>query len=324
MTASRDVGAILGGKYRLVRLLGRGGASSVFEAERLEDGERFALKRLDLPARAPGSSADAATLARFAREVRAATALTSPRIVQVVDVGSDDDAPFLVMALLHGEDLGERLRRETRIAPRDAIAIGLQILEGLEHAHAAGVVHRDLKPDNVFLGDDGSGVRILDFGVSKVDRLGGTVPLAVTLRGVAVGTPLYMSPEQAFADPTVDARSDLYSVGAILFECVSGRPPHTGESNDVILESIRAGAPPGVRSVAAGVPPELAAVIDRALAFDRTDRFPSARLMRSALQSAARALRPPARRVWLLGALAVLAGALTTLAVAWAIGRPVR
>jgi serine/threonine protein kinase len=322
MTAAESptLGMIVAGKYRLLRLLGRGGHGSVFEAERLSDGVRFALKRID-----PVAGSDEIATGRFAREVRAANAAESEHIVRVVDVGSDGGCQFLVMERLDGEDLGACLRRVTRLPSDEAIACAVQVLSGLELAHAKGVVHRDLKPDNVFLAEvpGGTCVKIVDFGMSKIQPLGQTAPLALTMRGAAVGTPLYMSPEQASARADVDARSDLYSVGAILFECVTGRPPHVGESDEAILDSIRTMRAPAIRGVLPTVRSSLAEVIDRALAFERDERFGSAREMLDALLAASRPTRHAgrgrrsARSVWLLAVVALVAGAATTVAAAW-------
>jgi serine/threonine protein kinase len=315
---------VLAGKYRLMRLLGRGGMGSVFEAERIADGARFALKRIEQQA-----ARDEVVMARFAREVRAASAAESEHIVRVVDVGDDAGCPFLVMEYLEGEDLGARLRRVSRLAAAEAVSWATEVLSGLEQAHAKGVVHRDLKPDNVFLAEvlgRGPCVKIVDFGMSKIQPLGATTPLSLTLKGTAIGTPLYMSPEQASARADVDARSDLYSVGAILFECLTGRPPHVGESDDAILTAIRTTRAPPIRDVLSSVSSPLAEVIDRALAFEREERFGSAREMREALarmglpvRTAVKARRR-SRVMWLSALAALVAGAATTVLVVWWMG----
>jgi serine/threonine protein kinase len=294
----------------------------VFEAERLADGARFALKRVDR-----AQARDEVTVTRFAREVRAASAVQSEHIVRVLDVGTDEGCPYLVMDRLEGEDLGARLRRERHVREAEAIDIACQVLEGLEKAHAQGIIHRDLKPDNVFLVSAVRGptlVKILDFGMSKMQPLGATVPLAVTLRGVAVGTPLYMSPEQAEARPDVDALSDVYSVGAMLFECLTGRPPHVGETDDAILTSIRTTRAPGIRQVAPRVGVPLAKIIDRALAMDRADRFESAGRMRRALQAMQGTTRivlnKPASRTWVAALVALVVGIVVTVVAVLIVG----
>jgi serine/threonine protein kinase len=276
------IGRIVADRYHIERLLGQGGVGAVYEATRLEDGRRIAIK-LVLRAYA----GDDAVVSRFAREAKAASAARSPHIVEVFDSGVFEGQPFLVMELLVGEDLGARLKRLRRLSEPETVHVALQIVSGLIAAHAAGVVHRDLKPDNVILTErDGDAlfVKIVDFGTSKIiPHSGRTAPLALTHRGVVVGTPLYMSPEQAEARSDVDERGDLYSVGAIAFECLSGRPPHVGESDELVLASIRSTTAPALRSVEPGVSSELAALVDKALARDRTARFASAREMREAL-----------------------------------------
>ena len=294
----------------------------MFEAERLTDGALFALKRLDR-----ATTADEVAMGRFAREVRAASTVQSDHIVRVLDVGTEGGSPFLLMERLRGEDLGACLQRATRLEPGHAVDIARQVLAGLDGAHAAGVVHRNLKPDNIFLAErpgEAPCVKILDFGMSKIRPLGTTVPLALTRKGVAIGTPLYMSPEQAAARPDVDAQSDLYSVGAILFECLTGRPPHVGETADAVLHAIRTTRPPRLRDVAPELPRRLAAVVDRALAVDRTERFRSAEDMRRAL---AASLEPGGRgrrgahgSLWLAGAAALAVGVMIAVVAAGLLG----
>jgi len=280
------IGWVVDGRYRIERLIGRGGVGAVYEAARLGTGERVAIKLVQ------GQYAkDDRVVLRFAREAKAASAVADPHIVRVLDSGSHEGRPFLVIELLLGEDLGARLRRTKRISEEETVHVVLQLLHGLVSAHVAGIVHRDLKPDNILLVEregDASFVKIVDFGTSKIQPLHGhTAPLALTHRGVVVGTPLYMSPEQAEAQSDVDERSDLYSVGAIAFECLTGRPPHVGESDAQVLASIRASEAPPIRSLEPALPVALAAFIDRALARDRAARFASARQMLEALAALA-------------------------------------
>ncbi len=280
------IGRTLGGKYHLLRVIGRGGMGTVFEAENVSIGKRFAVKLLDREcAKDPG------VVRRFAREARAASAVESEHIVSVVDAGVVDGCPYIAMELLRGEDLGTLLRRDARVPLREALHIAAQVLRGLAAAHAAGIVHRDLKPDNVLLIDhagDPSFVKVVDFGISKVEKpRGSTAPLAITQRGVVLGTPLYMAPEQARSLPDVDGRADLFSVGAMLFECLAGRPPHVGETYEQILLSVCMEDAPDVRAYAADVPPEVAAFLARALARDRAARFSCAVEMLAALRSLA-------------------------------------
>jgi serine/threonine-protein kinase len=211
--------------------------------------------------------------------------------VTVFDAGTEDGQPYLVMELLRGEDLGTRLRRLGRIPVAEALHVVAQVLRGLSHAHEARVVHRDLKPDNVFLlqrDGDPLFAKIVDFGISKIQRsCSGTTPLALTGKGTVLGTPLYMSPEQAQAAPDLDARADLYSVGAILFECLTGRPPHTGTTYEQVILSICMTDAPDLRTIVADVPKPVASFVAKALSRDRTKRFTSASQMLEALHEVA-------------------------------------
>jgi serine/threonine protein kinase len=294
----------------------------VYEAEAIAGGERFAVKVLDRE-----WTKDTAVVSRFAREGRAATAAANDHIVRVLDGGTEDGCPYLVMELLQGEDLGKRLRKQRTLPIDVALRVADQVLSGLQAAHAHGVVHRDLKPDNVFLihekrgSDDADFAKIVDFGMSKIERAqGGTAPIALTRRGVILGTPLYMSPEQARAAPDLDARSDLYSLGAMIFECLAGRPPHVGPTYEQILIAICTDDAPDVRRWRPEVSRELAAFVARALAREPSDRFQDAASMRDALRAIAavpsidpRVLRRRAvARMVVVAIVAMLAGGVVT------------
>ena len=288
------IGKSIAGRYILRALVGHGGMGAVYEAEHLGLGKRVAIKFIDQE-----FATDERIVARFAREARAMSAIESAHIVTVLDAGSEDGRPFLVMELLRGEDLGQRLRRTSRVPVPEAMHIVAQVLKGLAKAHAAGIVHRDLKPDNVFLtksDTDPLFAKIVDFGVSKIERpRDKTSPLALTGRGTVLGTPFYMCPEQAQAMPDVDGRADIYSVGAILFECLSGRPPHTGETYEQVILSICMREAPDLRAIEPSISPEIASFVGRALSRDRADRFPTAERMLAALHELAPAekLRVP-------------------------------
>jgi serine/threonine protein kinase len=280
------VGKSIAGRYVLRALVGHGGMGAVYEAEHLGLGKRVAIKFIDQE-----FATDERVVARFAREARAMSAIESAHIVTVFDAGTEDGRPYLVMELLRGEDLGQRLRRTNRVPLAESLHVIAQVLKGLAKAHAAGIVHRDLKPDNVFLvkGDtDPLFAKIVDFGVSKIERpRDKTSPLALTGRGTVLGTPFYMCPEQAQAMPDVDVRADIYSVGALLFECLTGRPPHTGETYEQVILSICMRDAPDVRAIDPTLSPEVAAFVARALARDRNDRFGSAERMLAALHEIA-------------------------------------
>ena len=273
------------GKYELVRVIGRGGMGCVYEALNKSIGKRVAIKLIDREL-----TNNAETIERFQREAQAAGAVESDHIIEIFDVGTTDDGlPFIVMELLRGEDLGHRIRRQGRLELVEALPVVAQILRGLARAHESGIVHRDLKPDNVFLvdrEDDTTLVKILDFGISKIVRRPGLTPKTLTKDGVVLGTPYYMSPEQAQGLADVDERADLWSVGAILFECLTGRPPHTGATYEQVIVRICMHDADDVRLHNPAVPEPVAEVLAQALARDRDARFSSARDLLDALAQA--------------------------------------
>jgi serine/threonine protein kinase len=305
---SRLPGMLVGGKYRVDRLIGRGGMGAVFAATNTAIGKRVALKFLGREA-----AQDPAATLRFQREAQAAGGIESEHIVHVFDAGtSPDGLPFLVMELLNGEDLRARLGREGRLPVGDAVKIACEVLRALVRAHAAGIVHRDLKPDNVFLcrRDDGSDlVKIVDFGISKLTHQSGTERL--TYRGTVLGTAHYVSPEQAHGSDDVDHRADLYGVGVLLFEMLAGRPPHVAPSYEAVLVAICTEDAPDVRSLRADTPARLATVVACALSRDPRARFASAADFLDALSKLESVDEPaPARRVrtWVAGVVATLLG----------------
>jgi eukaryotic-like serine/threonine-protein kinase len=278
------IGTIVVGKYRIDRLIGRGGMGAVFQATNTAIGKRVALKFLDREA-----ARDLDSVARFQREAESAGAIESAHIVHIFDTGSSDDRPFLVMELLSGEDLRARLRRDARVALPEVVHIAGQVLRALVRAHAEGIVHRDLKPDNIFLcqrDDDPMFVKIVDFGISKVSRKLITAD-TLTRRGVVLGTAFYMSPEQAQAFRDIDGRTDLYSLGTIMYEALAGRPPHIGSAYEAVLIDICTKDADDVRKHAPDVPQAIAEVIARALERDRDRRFQSAQEFYEALALAA-------------------------------------
>jgi len=267
------VGTTVAGKYRVDRLIGRGGMGAVFQAANLSIGKRVALKFLDHEA-----AQNREACQRFQREAEAAGMAESAHIVQIFDSGmTDGGLPFLVMELLTGEDLRARLEREGRLSVPTALRITSQVLRALVRAHEAGIVHRDLKPDNVFLcarDDDPSFVKLVDFGISKVARA--RTADTLTHRGAVLGTAFYMSPEQAQSFADIDGRTDLFSVGAMLFEMLAGKPPHGGRTYEAVLIAICTNDAVDVRTHAPEVPAPVAALVARALRRDREQRFQSA------------------------------------------------
>jgi len=280
------IGAVAG-KYEVLRLVGSGGMGSVYEARHVGIGKHVALKFVVLD-----RQKDPDALARFHREARAVSAIESAHIVQVFDTGETDTGePFLVMEMLHGEDLSVRLRRLRRLERDDAVRFAVEALRGLRRAHGAGIVHRDLKPENLVLvpgDDDREHVKIVDFGLSKIAAGGAVAESAVstlTQEGASLGTPLYMSPEQVEAGE-VDHRTDLWSMGAILYETLSGAPPFPETSYARLVLAICSKAPRDLREIVPGLPDRVATVVSRALERDRQRRFQSAEEFISALAAA--------------------------------------
>ncbi|MFS8068038.1 MAG: serine/threonine-protein kinase, partial [Byssovorax sp.] len=215
-TVGNASGELIAGKYRVDRVLGAGGMGTVFAATHVVLGQRVAIKRMH-PERIGRHNAGP----RFLREARAAARLRSQHVARVIDVGVlEDGAPFIVMEHLDGEDLAALVDRRGALPVAEAVEYVLQAAEAIAEAHAAGIVHRDLKPENLFLSFDLAGapcIKVLDFGISKL--LGDE--LALTRAAVAVGTPLYMSPEQMVSSRDVDSRTDLWSLGVVLYELVT-------------------------------------------------------------------------------------------------------
>lgn len=270
-------------RYALEQELGRGAFGAVYVARHTILGTRVALKLLhSTQAQEPDA------VERFLREARAAASIGSPHIVRVSDAGiTSTRQAFLAMELLEGEDLASYLNRRGRLSVHDAIAITRQVLEGLAAAHEAGIVHRDMKPANVFLtrGEGGAPfAKLLDFGVSKMARSAGGIEARLTATGTIVGTPHYMAPEQLMESKSVDGRADLYSVGVMLYELLSGRLPHDAESLGALIGLVLTTEPIDLSAIMPDVPPPIAAVALRALAKDPAMRFQSAREMSDALR----------------------------------------
>jgi serine/threonine-protein kinase len=265
---------ILAERYRVDARIGRGGMGIVYRGTHLELGKRVAIKRLDARL-----AVDASSFERFRREALAACRIESPYVVQVFDWGkAPDNSPFIVMELLDGRSLRDHFEREGRLEAVEASAIAVQILKGLYRIHQAQVLHRDLKPENVFLCDyneEAPFVKLLDFGISK-QLLTTATAEQVTDTGVVLGTATYMSPEQAKGDKELDARSDLYSLGAVLYEALTGTAPHRGMTYAAILVDICTRDADDVRLHCPLIPEALALVVKRALERDRDARFSNA------------------------------------------------
>jgi serine/threonine-protein kinase len=279
---------VLAGKYRLGELLGEGGMGAVYVAEHVGLGTKVAVKLL---ASIWTGKPDA--VARFRREARAAAAVTHDNIVKVTDIDADEDGrPFIVMELLRGESLQALLGRQRVLPPVLAAAIVGEALRGLAVAHEAKIIHRDLKPPNILLAQQPGGglrVKILDFGIAKVLE-DGLHDITITLAGAMVGTLRYMAPEQLDSDPTVDHRVDIYSLGVTLYAITTGRLPFGGDTPDETTKQIREGTFPRPREARPELPEALEAVILRAMACKREDRFPDANTFLQALQQAVPAI----------------------------------
>ncbi len=277
-----DPGTMLEGRYRVVRLLGEGAMGAVYEAERTAIGRRVAVKVLH-----QHFIRHASAVSRFAAEARAAGAIGHPNIVEVLDFGTHEGVPFIVMEILRGETLAERMARVSTLDPAEACAVTGHILSALASAHAAGIVHRDLKPENVFLATRGGTaftVKLLDFGVSKFRRA--DAPHVTTQDGMPVGTPSYMAPEQWMGRRDTDHRADLFAAGVILYEMLTGGLPYEGETQgELFLEVVQGtAAPPEPGAIAPGVPPALDPIVLRAVERDRAVRFPTAQAFLDALR----------------------------------------
>jgi hypothetical protein len=259
--------------YRVLRPLGAGGMGVVLQAEDVRLHRPVALKVM-----LPRPDESVAARQRFLREARAAAALKHDHVVTIYHVGEDRGTPFLAMELLEGESLAARLRREGRLPPAEVVRIGREVAEGLAAAHARGLIHRDIKPGNLWLEAPKGRVKILDFGL--VQAAGEDARL--TKSGAVVGTPLYMPPEQARGQPT-DGRSDLFSLGGVLYRACTGRRPFPGQDTMSVLMALATVQPTAPHDLCPEVPPALSALIMRLLAKEPGDRPATARAVADAL-----------------------------------------
>jgi eukaryotic-like serine/threonine-protein kinase len=325
-------GQVIGDKYRIEGLLGRGGMGAVFHATHLVTDKPVALKVMLQPA------SDARVRRRFLREARAAGRIAHPNVVDVYDVGQDGDFGYLVMELLRGETLGARLSRG-KLDVREAIDLLAPAMRGVAAVHRAGVVHRDLKPENIFLCQDTEGAvreaKVLDLGISAIVAFDVNDP-TLTQDGAQLGTPAYMSPEQLQSSREVDARTDVYAFGVILYEMLTGVLPFSADSYNGLVLAIVNAEPRNPSELRADLPSELGAIVMHALAKRRDERFESVDDLLEALRpygsaSAADARRDvpvafrtrlaPTRRRWLWAAAGVLL--VCSLAYVW-LGRVAR
>jgi serine/threonine-protein kinase len=266
---------LLGGRYRLLREIARGGMASVWEAEDTLLGRRVALKRLHSQL-----VGDPEFLERFRGEARAAAGLAHPNIVPIYDVssGREGGAPYLVMELVRGESLKDRIRRVGRLGDLEARQIGAAIASALDYAHQQGLVHRDVKSPNVLIGEDGR-VRLTDFGIAQALATSS----GLTRTGAVMGSVHYLAPELARGQPATP-QADVYSLGVVLYEMVTGRVPFSGDTELAVALAHVEQPPPSPRALNASLAPELEAVILRAMAKSPAARFPTAGALAAALR----------------------------------------
>jgi serine/threonine-protein kinase len=290
---SLRAGAIIAGRYRLERLLGEGGMAIVWEAMHTVTRRAVAMKFLRESLRGREE-----LRVRFHREASAASALRHPNVVEIIDVFDfEEGAPVMVMELLHGETLGQKLERDEKLSLEETAALVVPVISAVGAAHALGIVHRDLKPENVFLspGAAGMNVKVLDFGIAKLTT--GISPRGLhTEAGSMLGTPCYMAPEQASSNTVVDHRADIWSLGVILYECLSGTRPIEGDDLVQVVNRLVNAAIMPLERLAPELPHDVATMVMQMLSRDPARRPPDltevARLLGSYTRAAAPAFGP--------------------------------
>lgn len=274
MNVPHELATALEGRYRIERPLARGGMATVYLAQDLKHDRLVAIKVLS------SGSGDALD-ARFTREIALTARLAHPHILPLLDSGRADDSVFYVMPLVTGASLRGRITELHELAIDDALRIAIDVADALDYAHRNGIVHRDVKPENILL-QQGRPV-IADFGIARVHD-GATTQLTGT--GVSLGTPTYMAPEQIVGERTIDGRADVYALGCVLYEMLTGSPPFSGPNPRMIMARHAADAPPSIRSVRPAVPEHVERLVHRAMAKVPADRFATAGDLRDALTAA--------------------------------------
>ena len=265
--APPQISAVLASRYAIERELGRGGMATVYLANDLRHRRRVAIKVLR------SELAESLGAERFLREIEIAARLTHPHILPLYDSGNASGALYYVMPYIDGESLRVRMAREGALPVPEAICIARDVADALSYAHKRGVIHRDIKPENILLQDGHAFVA--DFGVAKAVSAAVATGRA-TASGIAVGTPAYMAPEQAAADPRVDARADVYGLGIVLYEMLAGRPPFVGSTPQQVLAAQVTETPAPLAKRRASIPEALAALVMRCLDKEPADRPPNA------------------------------------------------
>ena len=291
---SLSTGDVIDGKYRIIRLIGEGGMGAVYEGENVRIHRTVAIKVLHA-----GVAENADAVQRFEREAQAAGRIGSEHIVEVLDLGNLPDGDrFMVMEFMDGDALSKRIETKGRLTPREIYPIARQILEALVAAHGAGIIHRDLKPDNVFLlksrGGQADFVKLLDFGISKFSALSGESGFSMTRTGAVMGTPYYMSPEQAKGAKGMDHRADLYAVGVILYECVTGSVPFNADTFNELLFKIVLETPQPIEQVVPDSDPDFNKIVQKAMAREPGIRFQTSREFQQTLDQWASGAGVPA------------------------------
>jgi eukaryotic-like serine/threonine-protein kinase len=269
-----EIGTILGGRYRLVELLGQGGMATIYRAHDTQLGREVAIKLLR-----PEYLRDPDFSSRFRQEAQNAASLSHPNVVTVYDYGEDPSGPYIVMEYVDGEDLATILRRNGALPPNQAARIAAAVARALAASHARGIVHRDVKPGNVLIGRDGR-VKVVDFGIARA-----LAEAQMTLPGTTLGSVHYFSPEQARGESATN-ESDIFSLGIVLYEMLTGQRPWEGDSAAGVALARLSGPVPDPALVRGSIPPDLAAITRKAMARLPADRFASAATMAEALEAA--------------------------------------
>ena len=264
----------MGNRYNVITAVGRGGNATLFGAFDPK-GQKVAIKVLH-PELAVSVAAD-----RFLREIRYASQLHHPHIAPMLDSGETDYLLWFVMPFVAGETLRQVVRRERTLPIERAVRVATEVLDALDHAHEHGLAHRDIKPDNIVLSAADGGAILVDFGIARAIASSGED--RVTRSGFVVGTEEYMSPEQAGGSPHIDGRTDLYSLGVVLFEALAGRPPFSAASAAAVLDMQQHSPPPDLRKLRRDVPRPLSDAVMKALCKAREARWQTASEMRQAL-----------------------------------------